>query len=233
MKTLLTISAVVTMASHAAALAGDTVELTFVDHLEAKMIEQDVYVEKERGSGMVSRVTVDDHAGFLDETVFTTATGVSHDPMNASAIGPYDKGHDLGLTLGEWLAASGTASYACREEKGMLSAEFSNLVPNGLYTMWTFYLPTPSTDPFTTYDIPIGARDGSESVFRASPSGAADFDLTFEPCLQGTGSQLASGLAIAYHSDGKSYGHEPGSMGDKTHVHLFALLPSSERMPMN
>jgi hypothetical protein len=49
--------------------------------------------------------------------------------------------------------------------------------------------------------------------------------------LQGSGSQLAEGLAIAYHSDGKTYGSTMGPAGEVAHVHLFLLLPSSADMP--
>jgi hypothetical protein len=79
--------------------------------------------------------------------------------------------------------------------------------------------------------MPVGARDGSESVFTADTSGIAVYQASFEPCLQGGGSQLGSGLAIAYLSAGMTYGHEPGSMGDKTHIHLFSMLPAGAETP--
>ena len=40
--------------------------------------------------------------------------------------------------------------------------------------------------------------------------------------------QLAAVLAIAYHSDGKTYGVLPGPFGQKTHVQLFTMLPEEK-----
>lgn len=212
----------------APALAGE-VEVTFVDHITAEMIEQDVYVE--RDGGMVFRVTPADYSDHMDAKVYTTAAGVEHDPMGMDKIGPYEKGMELGFTLDEWLNATGTAKITCENGAGSISAEFENLVPDGLYTMWQFWMGMPLPAHFSTYDMPVGARDGSESVFTADANGNAVYEASFEPCLQGGGSQLGSGLAIAYHSDGMTYGYEPGSMGDKTHIHLFSMLPTDTEMP--
>ncbi len=200
-------------------------ELQLVDHLRAEMIEQDVFVERMAGSSEVFRVTTEDAADFMDAPVFTTAKQVYHDPANPAANGPHQKGQALGFTLGEWLSANGTVHYTCDDGAATIDATFDNLVPNGVYTMWNFYLPVPFTEPFSTYDLPVGKRDGSESIFVADAGGDATYKVSFEPCLQGGADQLAAGLAIAYHSDGKTYGGLPGEFGNKSHVHLFALLP--------
>ena len=34
-----------------------------------------------------------------------------------------------------------------------------------------------------------------------------------------------SGLAIAYHSDAKTYGPLPGEFGSNSHIHLYLGLP--------
>ncbi len=209
--------------------AAGSIEVTFVDHIKAEMIEQDVYIEKD--AGKVFRVTPTDYSEHMAAKVFTTAVGVEHDPMAMEKIGPYDKGMALGFTLAEWLSGAGTATIECDGSQGSISAEFENLVPDGLYTMWQFYMGMPLPEHFSTYDLPVGARDGSDSVFTADADGKAVYTATFEHCLQGGGTQLAAGLAIAYHSDGKTYGYEPGSMGDKTHIHLFTMLPSDAEMP--
>jgi hypothetical protein len=228
---ILASGALILSAGAAAAGGMSKLEITFVDHIKAEMVEQDVFVEKTPGSGEVFRVTVDDNAKFLDQPVFTVASSVHHDPMNKEETGPYAKGQELGFTLGEWLGASGTATYRCADGKGAIEASFDKLAPNGVYTMWNFFLAMPFTEPFSTYDLPVGERDGSGSVFKTDGNGAAKFSASFEPCLQGGGTQIAAGLAIAYHSDGKTYGSGPGSMGDKSHVHLFALLPGAAEMP--
>ena len=61
----------------------------------------------------------------------------------------------------------------------------------------------PPPVPFTgTLDLPLGARDGSESVFLADENGPKDFKHTFQPCLQMSDTWTTSMLAINYHSDG-------------------------------
>lgn len=208
------------------AAAGDSVELTFVDHIKAEMIEQDVYVDK-MSDGTVFRVTKENAGDFSGARVYRTAAPVEHAPMDATKVGPYPAGAQLDFTLGEWLSASGSASLTCDGEAGSLRAEFDNLVPNGLYTMWNFFAGQ-QLAKFHTYDLPVGAPDGSESAFTADEKGHAIYEASFTPCLQGTTPQLMAGLAIAYHSDGMTHGYEPGPMGNKSHVQLFTVIPPAD-----
>ena len=145
-------------------------------------------------------------------------------------VGPYPKGEAIGMTLEDWLAASGTAVVTCSGEKGTVEAEFANLVPNGVYTMWYWLVAVPLPAKFHTYDLPVGARDGSQSVFKADANGNARYSAPVEPCLQGSGKQFETGLAIAYHSDGKTYGYSPGDFGNRAHVHLFNSFPQDSDM---
>lgn len=217
--------AVLTMA----ASAGSTViKLQFVNHLQAKMPggEQDVFIEKPAGSGKVYRVTPADKD--MAAPLYATAQPVKHDPFNAKALGPYTKGRALGLTLGQWLAATGNGTYMCDRGQGKVSARFENLVPKGIYTMWYFFIPLPPPTPFTgTLDMPVGARNGSQNTFVARADGKAFYQLSFKPCLQLSGEQIAAGLAIAWHSDGKTYGGDPGAFATASHVQLFLLLPAA------
>ncbi len=210
--------------------AGSSVEITFVNHITAGMVEQDVFVTKD-GSDEVFRVTTDDQADHLADTVFATTTGLHHDPINMAAVGPFAKGRDLGFTLGDWLGASGTDTVSCDDGAGSLSASFTNLVPNGVYTMWSWYVAIPFPEPFATYDLPFGSRGGVDSVFTADSDGIASYDGQIGTCLQGSGSQIAEGLAIAYHSDGNAYGSTMGPAGETAHIQLFLLLPPSAEMP--
>lgn len=212
------------------ALAGGSVEVTFVDHITAGMVEQDVFVSRD-GSDDVFRVTTEDQADYLENVVFATTGELAHDPVNMAAVGPFSKGKDLGFTLGSWLSATGSGSVSCTDGQGALSASFTGLVPEGVYSMWLFYLAIPFAEPWATYDLPFGARDGSESLFTADASGNASFEGSVGTCLQGSGSQIAEGLAIAYHSDGEGHGPHMGPAGADAHVHLFLLLPPSADMP--
>jgi hypothetical protein len=186
--------------------------------------EQDVYIERVPGSGEVYRVTAGDHD--MNAPLYKTAVETPHNPFDPAVIGPHPRGEALGMTLGEWLRHSGKGSYSCEAGVGTLDLAFSGLVPNGVYTMWHAFMALPPPVPFTgTLDLPLGARDGSESVFTADANGKAKFKHTFQPCLQMSDTWTSSMLAINYHSDGKTYGGHPGQFGYNAHIPLFVMLP--------
>ncbi|MCR9089577.1 MAG: hypothetical protein NXH97_22900 [Rhodobacteraceae bacterium] len=211
----------------AAPAAYDPVEemsLSFIFHIDDGMAEQDVFYEKVPGSGEVFRPTA--ATKDMDAPLFAPANAVAHNFLDTSDTGPYPKGRPLDLTLGEWFAAKGSGSYICEDGTGTLDLAFENLVPNGVYTMWHDFMVWPPTEPFIgTYDLPFGARDGSENVFTADANGDATFKRTISPCLQLTGEHLLADLAIAWHSDGKTYGPLTGEFSTVTHVQMFVALP--------
>lgn len=200
------------------------VELAFVTHLDMGLPEQDVFIEREPSSGQVYRVTNGDHD--MSAKLYKAAVHVPHDPFGEDAIGPYPKGEFTGLTLGQWLQHAGSGRYTCEHHRGTLDLSFSGLVPHGVYTMWHAFIALPPPEPFTgTLDLPLGARDGSDSVFVADADGRARFVHSFTPCLQMSDVWTTSMLAINWHSDGKTYGGHPGDFGSRAHVPLFVMLP--------
>lgn len=205
--------------------------ITFFDHHTAGMIEQDGFVETSPGSSQVIRVSKDDAGPYLDRPLYGAAVAVHHAPFNAALNGPHAKGTPIGLTLGQWLAATGAADYSCTANSGTIDASFEGLVPDGVYTMWNFYAGKAHMGcadcPFATVDFPVGAADGSQSVFNADPNGNATFSATFSPCLQLGSERLVAGLAIAYHSDGRTWGPTPGELGAVSHVQIFTVLPDA------
>lgn len=204
-------------------------EIVFVDHLTAGLIEQDVFVEHEDGSGKVYRVLPQEKKKYWDKQVYKSAQPQKHDPFNARTAGPFEKGEPMGMTLGEWLSAKGKATYSCVDGWGKFQATFENLIPNSTYTMWHFFMVKGQSDPFLPMiEVPMGDRDGSHSVFTTDENGKGVMDITFDQCLQLGDTQLASGIAIAYHSDGKTYGVLPGDFGTVSHVQVFALMPDVE-----
>ncbi len=228
------ITAAVTFAVASGSSAGDkvlgsagepvSVDLAFMTHLEMELPEQDVFIEREAGSGVVYRVTTGDHD--MNAPLFKTAVEVKHNPFDPKAVGPHPKGEALGMTLGQWLKHRGTGTYTCQDGQGTMRLEFSGLVPNGVYTMWHAFMALPPTEPFSgTLDLPLGARDGSESVFTADADGNAVFEHSFAPCLEMSDVWTTSMLAINYHSDGKTYGGLPGAFGLNAHIPLFVMLP--------
>lgn len=202
-------------------------EIDFSSHIDVGMAEQDVLIERHGDASVVFRVTPDDSD--MNAPLFAAAAPMSHNPFDPSTNGPHPKGDSLGMTLGDWLSAKGTARYSVKDGHGRLVAEFEGLVPNGVYTMWHFFMSAEGTDPFIgTFDLPVGKTDGTQSVFVADAEGRAVFDQTIAPGLQLSGEQLAAGLAIAWHSDNETYGAHPGEFGFKTHLHLFAALPAAD-----
>ena len=199
-------------------------DVAFVTHIDADMPEQDVFIEREPGSGEVYRVTKGDND--MNAQLYKTAVALDHDPFDEKAVGPHPMGERLGMTLGQWLKHAGTGTYTYKAGVGHLKLKFGGLVPNGVYTMWHAFIVTPPTVPFGgALDAPLGARDGSESVFTADAEGKAEFVHSFRPGLQLSDTWTTALLAIAYHSDGKTYGGSPGPFGIHTHVPLFVMLP--------
>lgn len=210
-------------------IANDTIRLLFVDHLKAGFIEQDVFVEKIPGSGQVYRILPSEREKYLKYPVYTTAKKQEHDPIDPAKCGPYQKGKALPFNMKEWLQAKGTATYICEDGWTKLHASFENLIPNAVYTMWHVIMAKPPVIPFTgTLNLPIGERDGSQSVFRTDENGNATLAISFDQCLELGNLQTATALAIAYHSDGKTYKGYVGPFGSVSHVQLFARLPDIE-----
>ena len=202
-------------------------DLAFKTHLDVDMPEQDVYIERETGSGKFYRATNGDHD--MNAPVYRLTHEQHHDPFDPDAVGPYGDAVPLGFTLGEWLKHQGTGTYTCTDGVGALDLSFTGLVPNGVYTMWHAFVAIPPPEPFTgTLDLPLGARDGSESVFVAEADGTKEFKHSFEPCLQMSDTWTTSMLAINYHSDGTTYGGDPGEFGLNAHIPLFLMLPKRD-----
>lgn len=189
------------------------------------MVEQDVFVEKAPNSSEVRRLPVAQIADYLDKEIFGAAVEPPYEPLITEPTETYPKGEALGITLRDWLQAKGAGSYRCDGKKATLKASFQGLVPNGVYTMWNFIDLNPPADPYQGLLVPAGKRDGSQSIFRADARGNATYEQVVEPCPQLSDTQSLAGLAIAWHSDGKTYGFSPGALGVKSHAQLMTLFP--------
>jgi hypothetical protein len=199
----------------------------FVSHVTAQMPEQDVYVVKSSEDKELHRLDPAEAEDFLNALAFAAADPVAHDPfvLGPNAVGPYPKGAELGFTIGDWLAGSGSGTYIIKGDEAELRAAFENLVPYGVYTMWCATINLPPN--FSITDKPCGAEDGSENTFIADAEGNADFNLTMSPIPDST-PEILRVFAIAYHSDGQTYGPLPGDFGLNSHVQLFFGLPTPD-----
>jgi hypothetical protein len=219
--------AVALTAGNAAAQATEAVTVRFINHMTAGLNEIDVFtVHPSEPSSYVFRPTQARKGEERKHALYASARPVPHNPFDDEAVGPFPKGRALGITLEQWLSAEGAASVSCSGNTGRVSAQFTKLVPNAVYTMWYAFVPTPPTKPFTgALDLPLGARDGSQTEFASDAAGNAHFEASFSPCLQPSNDQLMAMLAIAWHSDGKTHGSSGGPFGKTSHVQIFAPLP--------
>jgi hypothetical protein len=180
--------------------------------------------EVEEKAASVVRVEGELTEETLAEEVYATATATEHDPFKVgeNPLGPFEGGKNLGFTLQQWLDASGIGIYSVNKDNAQLDLSFKNLVPNGVYTVWCSRIKFPPEPGIT--DKPCGADDGSENSFTADEKGSAAFSVKLK-ALEPSTEEVVSAIAIAYHSDGKTYGAEPGDFGSNTHVQLFYMLP--------
>ena len=200
-------------------------EIAFVTHVEVEVAEQDVFILREAGSRDVFRPGPAERD--MAAPLYAAAEPQHHAPFDPAASGPFPKGAPLGITLGDWLKAEGGGSYSCEDGQGHLQLQFTGLVPDGVYTIWHFFMASPPTEPFIgTYDLPLGSRDGAQSIFIADAQGNGSYDQSFTPCLQLSGEHLSAGLALNWHSDGKTYGVLPGDFAKNAHIQLFTGLPT-------
>ncbi len=161
---------------------------------------------------------------YLAKMIYASSSPVEHDPFKTGEkpLGPFPGGNSLGITLETWLHASGIGIYAVKDGNAELDLSFKNLVPKSTYTVWCSRMKLPPNPSIK--DEPCGESDGSENVFQTDDKGTGTFSLKFMP-LEPSTNETASVVAIAYHSDGKTYGASPGDFGLNSHVQLFFLLP--------
>lgn len=129
-------------------------------------------------------------------------------------------GHQV--TLGEYSMAKGWADIKCINKGTHVVVHAQGLIPNGVYTIWTLVFKSPGFDGTFANLIgngALGAPDGSENAFTASPDGTASFSIIMPAenlsifgsvgnCL---GSSYEVHLVAAYHSDNMTHGSSPGA----------------------
>lgn len=179
----------------------------------------------------------------IEKKVYATTNATPHDTYKITPhpLGPFPKGKDLGFTLGQWLAAIGTGTYAEVNGNATLNLTFYKLVPNGTYTVWLHRVTMPPNYKFEF--TPVGASDGSQNVFNADANGSAAFNLKLKALPPSTNVTYPDYVAmyvtkkvplstnitwtlitVAYHSDGKAHGAMPGELGKATHMQLTHLM---------
>lgn len=211
----------------ALAQATDPIKLNFNNFNADGLAEQDVFMENPANQNEVKRIPFSKASGVLDTPLFGTTKEPPFEPMKRELTETYPKGEALGINLGEWLAAKGSGTYQCDGQKATISATFDNLIPDSVYTMWNFIDAAPPTEPYQSLVLPSGNRDGSQSIFQSDANGNGAYEVVIEPCPEMSGTQTAAGLAIAWHSDGKTYGIYTGGLGVLAHAQLMTVFPNA------
>ncbi|MBE9048015.1 hypothetical protein IQ255_27080 [Pleurocapsales cyanobacterium LEGE 10410] len=126
-----------------------------------------------------------------------------------------DNGTPEGLTEEVWLAATGKVSVLeINPDSYTVMVEASNLVPDGLYTLWWV------NKKFIGMDMgPAGGLTANE--FRADSEGNATTTINVP-----TNNNYQM-LVAAYHGDDQTHGEMPGEMGQVTFGHLKGNFPAA------
>ena len=198
------------------------IDLVFISHIAMGAAEQDVLIPVDGDDGMVRRIAADDPLATITQPLFASTTGAEHDPfaLGENPLGSFTEASELGFTLGEWLSATGKGTYTLNGDSSTLEATFTNLVPNGVYTMWCSTIVTPPN--FEIINKPCGAADGVNSVFTADENGNAAYSTELPARPLSTEEELTV-FAINYHSDGNTWGADPGIFGMNAHVQIVAF----------
>ncbi len=201
--------------------------LNALPHVAMGMPEQDVYVEQEPGSDQVIRILPDQVDQYADSPIYASTQANQHNlfATGEAPFGPFPKGASLGMTLGDWLSASGKGSYTVIGDRAKINLTFENLVPDGVYTLWCSRVTFPPN--IEIVDAACGAPDGSENSLIADKNGRAHFKLDL-PALAESSEETVTVLALAYHSDGQTYGANPGDFGLNSHVQIAAMVVQPE-----
>jgi hypothetical protein len=197
--------------------------LQFVNHIQMGLAEQDVFVETEDGT--VRRILAEEAEQYADAPLYATPVLVPHDPfgLDASLMEPFAKGEVLGFSMGEWLQATGSGSYTVYGEKTELELSFENLVPDGVYTLWCATISTPPA--YRIVDIACGNPYGLDNTVIADSDGNAEVRL-WTTTMPDASETYMPVVAMAYHSDGLTYGEYPGDFGLNSHVQIMAFVPA-------
>ena len=167
------------------------------------------HVFVEDGNGQVVR-TVNSSESSLNMPLY--ATGEKPDLVPPFDIGPYEMGSPFGVSLGQWLDASGTGTYTRCNNVATIDLEWHHLIPNGVYTIWCWR--ESSADGLV--EDPCGNSDGTDSIFIPDELGSASLHYELENFLFDD-PNTTYGLAVVFHSDGQTYGAYPGDWGINAH----------------
>lgn len=164
----------------------------------------------------------------LNDVALVTADRQRISAPKASESLPYELAKSIpneSITLGDWLKADGRMTLTCFEDgTGQVKVEATNLIANGVYTLWGIFSRDFSGDGNIdgAAPTPLG---GIPNVIVADINGSGGITRSLNYCPQDEPTFITS--AIAYHSDGNVYGGAPETLmpagvssGLVSHEHL-------------
>lgn len=176
----------------------------------------DVY--QPEGNELVSRIP-ELNEETLQIQLYSANENVPADFNPPFELGPWSQGVPLGFTLEQWIRAEGRGTYTVRGDRARLDLVFDNLIPDSVYTLWCVEM-TLVPEYAVVIDPPCGAPDGSESIFYTNADGHGEYSVELDPFPLPTEERFMQ-VAVAYHSDGQTYGPRAGEFGKNVHVQLF------------
>lgn len=133
-------------------------------------------------------------------------------PAASSAVTPTRAEPSNPITLGKWLSVRSQLVIRCNVDgTATARAAFSNLIPNGVYTLWGAWNTRPPDSPQAVLmPIPFG---GAPNTIVPDEDGQASFSRRFAVCpldAPPDGSKLLF-VVLVYQSDGVAGGALPGA----------------------
>lgn len=162
-------------------------------------------------------------------------------PVDEGTVADEHDGH--WLSWGEFSDITGEIKVECVDGGTSVKLEVDGLVPGGLHTGWNLVFEEPGfndtrnlAEAFEnlTGVGPLGADDGSESVFRADENGRGELEATTPGGELGTRGTIKDCALDEFEwhvvgdlkLDGETYGSSPGPAGK--HVEQFAFVFGGE-----
>jgi len=115
------------------------------------------------------------------------------------------------VTLGRWLQARGLATIQCDgEDEATVDLIMGGLIPNRIYSVWGFFLPTGLALPMKDFG-PIRPLGGVPNIFVSDKNGSGRFKRVLNFCptnIEDDEAPLTT-FFVAYHSDHMANGGVP------------------------
>ena len=175
---------------------------------------------------------------FIEDAAFNNpVTGNNTSLYTILGHNPVLAPDDHHITLGEFNQVSGTAEIKCLNSGTQVKIHLSNLIPNGIYTIWSLTFQSPGFDGTLASFVnltgvgALGANDGSSNTFVASASGEGQITRIVPAGNLSVFGSIGNCILTdeyevhfvgVYHIDGLTYGPVPGP--DGTLIEHFGFI---------